>query len=131
MAYNAYITASYYTDSYQGVDIDASKFYRFALRASGEIDALTFSRIRKATGAEISGYDTYTQEAIQQATCVITEALALIDTATGGAGAITTAESVNGTSYTIDAESVKQLLPDARAKARSILLPTGLLYAGI
>lgn len=128
MAYEAYITETYYTGTYQGAEIDSDSFARIALRASDELNRITFDHVRRAG---LSSFDADTQEAVKLATCAIAEALAQIDAATDGTGITVTTEKVGSFSYSMDASSLAALKTEAMAKARSILLPTGLLYAGI
>ena len=128
MSYETYIPSSYYSGTYKGAAIDSGSFDRIALRASEEIDEMTFCRVRMAG---LSSFDADTQDAVKRATCAMAEALARIDTATDGTGIVTTNEKVGDFSYTIDAATINALKTDAIKKARSILALTGLLYAGI
>jgi hypothetical protein len=128
MAYEPYITQTDYTNLYKGVSIDAAKFPRIALRASDEIDKLTFSRVRRAS---LDSFDADTQEAVKLATCVMAEVLAQIDTATEGSGIVTTDEKVGDYSYSVDASQLSSLRVAALTTACSHLRMTGLLYAGI
>jgi|GEM_PF-4722392 len=48
MVYEAYISKADYTDTYNGASIDADIFDRVALRASDELDKLTFRSVRRA-----------------------------------------------------------------------------------
>ena len=128
MAYTAFITESFYTETYQGTPIDADVFDRIILRASDEINKLTFGRIRRNG---LDSFDAGTQEKIMLSTCVIAEALAQIDTATDGNGIVTTSEKVGGFSYEVDAASINTLKVEAIKAARAMLMDTGLLYAGI
>ncbi len=128
MAYDAYITETYYNDTYKGPAIDSDVFDRIALRASDEVDRITFQGIRRAG---ISSFDTDTQTAIQMAACAIAEALAQIDTATDGTGIAVTSEKVGSYSYSTDAAGLTALKAAAITRACQFLLFTGLLYAGI
>jgi hypothetical protein len=128
MAYEAFITESFYTDTYQGAQIAADVFDRIILRASDEINKLTFGRIRRNG---LDSFDAGTQEKIMLATCVMAEALAQIDAATDGNGIVTTSEKVGGFSYEVDAASINTLKVEAIKAARAMLMDTGLLYAGI
>jgi len=128
MAYEAYITETDYAGIYKGQTIDSAKFARFALRASDELDKITFNRVRRAG---LAGYDADVQEAIKLATCALAEALSLKDEATEGTGIITTSEKVGPYNYSIDAQSVEKLWSDALKLSRKYLLQTGLLYRGI
>jgi len=128
MAYEAYIVSNDYTTTYNGSPIDSTSFDRIALRASDEIDKLTFNEIRRAG---LSAYSEAIQEQIKLATCAIAEGLATIDTATEGTGVVTTSEKVGPYSYSVDADSLKKVMENAIEKAESFLLFTGLLYRGI
>ena len=128
MAYEAYITTTDYTELYRGAPINAASFGRIALRASDEIDRLTFSRIRR-TG--LGSYTPDVQEAIKLATCTVAEALAQIDTATDGTGVATAQEKVGSYSYSVDAAQLSTLRVAALTEACAKLRMTGLLYAGI
>ena len=128
MAYEAYITSSYYSGTYKGAAIDASDFDRIALRASDEIDALTFGRIRSAG---LTSFDDDTQEAVMLAVCVMAEALYKIDDMTDGTGIAASSEKVGSFSYTVESGSLTAVRAEAVVRARSFLLNTGLLYAGI
>jgi hypothetical protein len=128
MAYEAYIITTDYTELYKGAPIDDASFDRIALRASDEIDTLTFGRIRRAG---LDSFDAKTQEAVKLATCAMAEALAQIDAETDGTGIVSTSEKVGGFSYTVDTASINALKVEAIKKARSLLWNTGLQYAGI
>ena len=128
MDYEAYIAETDYTDTYKGTAIDSAIFDRIALRASDEVDKLTFGRVRRAG---LDSFDADTQQAVKLATSAIAEALAQIDAATDGTGIAATSEKVGSFSVSIDAASLPALKADALTKARSYLIYTGLLYAGI
>ncbi|NCB52466.1 MAG: hypothetical protein EOM54_11410 [Clostridia bacterium] len=123
-----YITYEDYIETYQGSAIDSDSFGRIAMRASEEIDMMTFGRIRPAG---LDSFDVDTQASVKLAACSLADALALIDAATDGTGIVTSSEKVGSYSFTTDAASLNGLLIKARARARSYLMPTGLLYAGI
>lgn len=123
MAYEAYISIEDYIGTYKGQTISDDDFARIALRASDELDKLTFNRVRRAG---LVSYDADVQEAIKLATCALAEALALIDAATEGTGVVTTSESVSGYSYSIDKTSINQLMADGIARAKKFLKETKL-----
>jgi hypothetical protein len=128
MAYEPYITQTDYDDLYKGAAIAEADFDRIALRASDEIDKLTFGRIRSAG---LDSYDDDVQESIKLATCAVAEALAQIDTATDGTGLAAGQEKVGSYSYSVDPQQLTTLKVAALTTACSYLRPTGLLYAGI
>lgn len=128
MAYEAYINRAYYSETYQGADIDTYVFERLVLRASDEVDKLTFNAVRRAG---LSTFDEDTQDAVKLATCAIAEALAQVEAATDGTGLMAKNESVGSYSYSTDGESLDKLLAKARSKAVAYLLFTGLLYSGV
>lgn len=127
MAYTAFIDSTFYTVTYQGADIDSSVFGRLAMRASDEIDKLTFGRIRRAG---LSTYDSDTQEKIKLATCAMAEYLGVMDSATDN-GVVTTSESISGHSYSIDTNSLVTVKNNAIKTAKSFLMGTGLISAVI
>ena len=127
MAYNAFIDTEFYK-TYKGAAIDESVFDRIALRASDEVDRLSFGRIRQEG---IESFNSKTQEAIKIATCHIAEALAQIDTATDGTGIAAGSEKVGSYSYTMEAASLSDLKEKAIRQARHQLFLAGLRYAGI
>ena len=128
MLYDNYITETYYLSTYAGPAPEYGAFATPARRASAEIDRLTFSRVRTEG---LDSFDDDTQDAIKQATCAIAEALIRIDNMTEGTGVATTSEKVGSFSYTVDPAKLEAIMEDAYKTARAILLPTGLLYAGI
>jgi len=127
MAYAAYIAEADYTATYNGQAIDTADFARIALRASDEIDRLTFNRIRRIG---LSNFDTDTQDAIKLATCSITEALALVEKDTDG-GVVTTSEKVGSYSFSIDPASIEVLKADGIRRAKQYLWNTGLIAVAL
>ena len=125
MAYAAYITESDYA-TYGGQAISSDKFARIVLRASDELDKITFNRVRRNG---LSSYDTAVQDIIKLATCSIAEALSLYESAAEG-GVITVSESIGGAhSYTIDKGSIEKIKADGIIRAKQYLMSTGLLSA--
>ncbi|MDY6867242.1 MAG: hypothetical protein SVT56_04965 [Chloroflexota bacterium] len=122
----AYVTYSYYTDTYGGNAIAEADFDALAIRASDRIDYLTFDR-----AADIIDADTpaATVTAIKKATCAVAEVLHKIDQ--GDQGGIKS-ESVGGHSVAYAEGSIKLMGEDARCAlaARRYLVRTGLMYAG-
>ena len=127
MAYAAYIDAAYYSGTYKGQTIDSAKFARIALRASDELDKITFNRVRRAGLASFTSDE---QDLIKLATCSIAEALALHEAAADG-GVVTTSESVGGYSYSVDKTSVEKIKSEGISRAKQYLMSTGLLSAAV
>lgn len=127
MAYEAYIDENFYNSIYNGAEIDSTVFSRIAKRASDEIDKLTFNRVRTEG---LSSFSENIQEKIKLAVCAYAEMLSQIETATDGTGIRGTSEKVGSYSYLVDAQSIKDVLVDAKIKAKSFMVDTGLLYAG-
>lgn len=125
MAYEAYIAETDYKDTYNGKAIDSSDFSRIALRASEELDRITFNRVRRNG---LLSYDADMQDLIKLATCSIAEALSLNETAAPG-GVVTTSESVGGYSYSIDKSSIEKIKSDGVMRAKQYLISTGLISA--
>lgn len=121
----AYIDETYYTETYLGTDIAAADFPRLALRASEQIDGITFNRI-KTNG--ITSYSDDIQASIKMATCALAEALNTVSKATDN-GVISTSESVGGYSYSLDVSSVKNVSTEAITAAKNYLRGTGLTNA--
>lgn len=128
MAYEAYIDRVFYAETYQGIGIDTDIFDRLASRASDELDKLTFQRVRLSG---LNAFEEDTQAAIKFATCAITEALAQVEKATDGTGLMMASESVGSYSYSADGKSLDKLLAEARSRAMTYLIFTGLLYSGV
>ena len=125
MAYEAYIVEADYTGTYKGQAIDGAKFDRIALRASDELDKITFNRVRRNG---LSSYASDVQDLIKLATCAIAESLALHEAAAAG-GVVTTSESVGGYSYSVDKASIEKIKPDGLLRAKQYLMSTGLISA--
>jgi len=128
MVYEVYIDRVYYAETYQGIDINRDIFDRLALRASDELDKITFQSVRRSG---LSSFDEDTQSAVRLATCAIAEALAQVEAATDGTGLMSARESVGSYSYSADGRSLDKLLAEARSKAIAYLFFTGLLYSGV
>lgn len=122
----AYIDQTYYDGNYKGRAVDAAAFPRLALRASEQVDALTFGNI-----GDIASQPASTQTAVKNATCIIVEGMASLESYSD-MGVVSTSESASGAySYTVDAASVKTAQSDVIARAKVALRSTGLLYAGV
>lgn len=124
----AYIDKGYYDAVYLGRPVPSADFPRLALRATEQIDATTF---RAVANAGLASLRPEVQAAVKNATCAIVEGLAALE-AHSDNGVISTSESASGAySYSVDADSIKSILPNALNRARDLLDWTGLLYAGV
>lgn len=122
----AYIDPTYYNEVYMGRAVDAAAFPRLALRASEQVDALTFGNI-----GDIASQPADVQTAVKNATCIIVDGMASLEIYSD-MGVISTSESASGAySYTVDAASVRAAQSDVIARAKVTLRSTGLLYAGV
>lgn len=130
MPYDAYITKSFYDDTYKGVSIEEATFSRLALRASDLLDSMTMREVRRKG---LSSYSTDNQELIKLAVCALCEAEAQVNSATDSTGFAVTSETVGPYSYSGGATeaAMANLRSGARAKAASYLITTGVLYSGI
>ena len=119
----AYADYSYYTTTFLGTAIASSEFSRLALRASAQIDRVTFDR----AALEVLPA---TVDKIKMAMCEVAEELKRQETA-GGADAITS-ESVGSYSVAYAANSEKSKTNQAKinTSAKIWLDGTGLLFQG-
>lgn len=125
----AYIDEVFYNDVYLGNPIPSNDFKRIALRASEDVNSMTYGRIERAG---FSSFSASIQEQIKMATCAIAEAryeLKKITDDTGGV--LKSSESVPDYSYSIDLTSIKKNKAEAYKRAWNYLLPTNLVYAGM
>jgi hypothetical protein len=67
---SAYVTYSFYTDTYGGNAVDETEFTRLALQASSRIDQLTFDRVASIVEA---GTQTSLIEKIKLAVCAVVD----------------------------------------------------------
>lgn len=123
----AYADYTYYLATYLGTTIAESDFPRLALRASAQIDRITFNR---AAAIVTAATDTTTITAIKMATCEVAESLKTQDSA-GGADMITS-ESQGQYSVSYGVGSTRQMTNQQKtqAAARLWLENTDLLYPG-
>ena len=96
----AYVTYSYYTDTYLGSDIAEDDFDALALRASAQLDRITYNRAASVTDAD-------DLDAMKMATCAIAEEIQTI-AQEGSSGGITS-ERVGSYSVTYADNNIKQL----------------------
>lgn len=118
-----YADYAYYTSTFLGTAIAEPDFPKLALRASNQIDRITFNR----AAVEI---DFSTVEKIKMATCQVAEELQSIDSL-GGEDAIAS-ESSGSYSVTYGTDSSKQRTNDNKIfdAAAEWLSNTGLLFRG-
>lgn len=123
----AYVTYTYYHDTYLGTAIAQADFNRLALRASAVVDQLTLHRAEAiVTAAE----DTGTIDDIKMATCALAEEMQTQER-DGNVDGIAS-ESVGSNSISYTETSIKQLSLDDRLSraARLYLSDTGLMFRG-
>lgn len=123
----AYADFTYYEDTFLGTTIAESDFPRLALRASAQIDRVTFNRAAPIITADT---DTDTIDAIKMATCEIAETLQTIESADGAD--VITSESQGRYSVSYGSGSSRMLTNQQKiqAAARLWLENTDLLFAG-
>lgn len=117
----AYADYTYYTTEYLGNAIAEVDFPRLALRASEQIDRLTFGR---------AATDTENETALKKATCAVAEEINAIENSDGSE--YVTSESQLGYSVSYDPSSVEGRANAQRyADAAIVYLEnTGLMYGG-
>ncbi len=116
----AYADFTYYEDTYMGVAIASSDFPRLALRASEQIDRITYQR---------AASDIDNEDAIKMATCAVAEIIQEIEE--GGAGGIKS-ERIGDNSVSYGENSAKAQAAEVQFQnAAAIYLGgTGLMFAG-
>jgi hypothetical protein len=119
----AYVTYTYYTQTYLGSSIVSADFNRLALRASAVIDQLTYQRAASETALA-------TIDSIKMATCALAEELQR-EEQNGGSDGIQQ-ESVGAISVTYASNSSAMLTNEAKQEkvAKQYLASTGLMYRG-
>lgn len=117
---------TYYTDTFLGVSIPSTEFERLALRASEEVEALTFNRASVVIDANT---DTANISAIKKATCAIAELLYDIEINGSEQGAIQS-EKVGNHSVTYVAGGTASDADNIKSTALRYLGLTGLMYKG-
>jgi len=118
-----YADYTYYTGTFLGTAIALADFERLALRASAQIDRLTFDQTAAIIAADT---DTVKITAIKMAACAVAEAIQTSD-----AGPEIASERVGQHSVTYNlgkATSGQVKITDA---ARLWLAATGLMYRGV
>ena len=121
----AYIDLTYYKTVFLGIVIADDDLPRMALRASAQIDNITF---RRAGPVVTAATDTATIDLIKMATCAVAEELQAQDLGTSGNGIQSESVGSNSVSYT--AGSVLTFDQKIQRAARTYLGLTGLMYKG-
>lgn len=124
----AYVEYEYYDETYLGTAIAEADFPRLALRASAEIDRLTFERAGAVVEADD---DEETIDKIQMAACAIADELQRSDEA-GGSDNITSERVGNySVSYGSKSSAAQSLEQKVFKSARLYLWNTGLMFKGL
>lgn len=116
----AYADWTYYSTVYLGNQIAEADFARLSLRASAQIDAMTFNRAQT---------DTDNTDAIAMATCAVAEEVQKVER--GDVDAITS-ESIgsHSVSYAANSSKTKSTQEKYEAAAKVYLGDTGLMFTG-
>lgn len=124
----AYADYTYYTNTYLGSAIASADFNRLALRASAEIDKLTFDNAAVILAAAT---ETAVIDKIKTATCAIAEEIQRQETE-GDLGGVSS-ERVGNHSISFSANSLAALSPDQKIErvAKLYLANTYLMYRGV
>lgn len=113
-----YADYAFYTNTYKGT-LGSEEYDRLAVRASAEINRLTFNRAASASGADL--------EAVKMAECAVADEL--YSQAMGGE---VTSESNDGVSRSYAMGSVvKSKTQRINAAAETWLANTNLMFAGV
>lgn len=125
----AFIDLAYYTNTFKGVAIPSSTFYRYAERASEAVEFQTFERASAVIAALT---DTATIGKIKMATCAAAEALFHADQQASGASGTVTSERVgdHSVNYAVSADAGLSLDNKLNNAMRQYLAFTGLLFRG-
>jgi hypothetical protein len=124
----AYVDYEYYDETYLGTAIAEADFPRLALRASAEIDRLTFERAGAVVEADD---DEAVIDKIQMATCAIADDLQRSEDA-GGQDNITSERTGNhSVSYGPKSSMSRSLEENVFESARLYLWNTGLMFKGL
>lgn len=120
-----YTDYEFYTDTFGGTAIAAADFHTLAIRASREIDHLTFDRAAEIVEADL---DADTIELIKLATCAVAEVVQDQNTQPG----VIQSEKVGSHSVTYLSNPVALLSYEAKMSmaAKRHLVRTGLMYRG-
>jgi hypothetical protein len=123
----AYADYTYYTNTYLGAVIASPDFARLALRASFEVDRITFNRAAPVVAEAI---DTSTIDLIKMATCAVAEQIQTNESE-GGVDGISS-EQVGSYSVTYSDSSSKRIsnLKKVQQAASLYLGQSGLMFSG-
>lgn len=119
----AYADFTYYANTYLGTAIAESEFARLAIRASNEIDTLTFGRAAVET-------DATNVDKIKMAMCAVAEELHKQDQSGGADGITSESQGQYSVSYAANSTRAQTNQQKVEAAARAWLANTGLMYAG-
>ena len=123
----AYADYSYYTTTFLGTAIASTEFSRLALRASAQIDRLTYNRAADVVDAAI---DTDTIDLIKKAMCEVAEELKRQES-TGGADALTSeSQGQYSVAYAANSSKAQTNQKKLETSARLWLENTGLMFKG-
>lgn len=119
-----YVDYAFYATTYHGTVIASSEFSTYALKASAQIDLITFGRAAGIT-------DVGTVAQIKLATCSVADELKAFDL--GGQDDGIKSESIGSHSvtYADNAKSVRPIEERLSDAARPYLFSTGLMYRGL
>lgn len=119
----AYADYTYYTTTYLGTAIAESDFPALALRASNQVDRLTFNRA--ATETDIANVDK-----IKMATCAVAEELQRQAQSNGADGISSESQGQYSVSYARNSTRTKSNQQKIEDAARTWLENTYLMFAG-
>lgn len=120
-----YITFQFYQDVFHGSSISLDDFDSLALRASAEIDRLTFGRAEVVVTA---GTDTDTIQLIRLATCAVADELQKWDAV--GVNGLVQSERVGQVAIAY-APGASNMETKISKHAKTYLWSTGLMYRGL
>ncbi len=123
----AYATYSYYSATFLGTAIAEADFPRLVLRASAQIDRVTFGRAAPIITANT---DTDTIDAIKMATCEIAETLQTIESADGADVITSESQGQYSVSYGEGSSRLQTSQQKIQTAARLWLENTDLLFTG-
>ena len=112
-----YSDYTFYMNEYKGV-LGSEEYTRLAVRASAEIDRLTFNRAATATGSDL--------EAVKMAECAVADELHTIEM-----GGDITSESNDGVSRSYAGGAARSKAQRVQSVAELWLSRTNLCFAGV
>jgi len=123
----AYATYSYYTSTFLGTAIGEADFPRLALRASAQIDRVTFNR---AAAIITANTETDNVTAIKMATCEIAEEIQRQESASNVDGVTGESQGQYSVSYGANSNRSKSNQSKIETAARLWLENTFLMFGG-